>query len=704
MSDVVSDTITLRGAKDRGVLPLLVPFARAHLKRPFGFPKKVSQRVITNTLNHLHFTGATIYAHMAFPSTGQEFLVSVQPEPCTGRIFSARFPHSVSYDFSLFSFKELLHDDGQYVLSIPGKVVDQTKDILKIELPPSGIVLNTRQARRFQSSFIQAMLIWGSLNMPGALEDFSSSGLRIKVSGNTEGIRAAFESKERIQIILIKGSTLVYTGFGFISRFSEKEGAIVVTPSLQPLTRYAQRRYRHQRINITPTPRVELFHPLLNRTVSYDVIDLHTAGFSIKDRSDRLMFLPGMSFPNASMVFSGEFSIRFSAQTVYSRDLRGGMTRLGFSITDMDPASYRRLFNILTRAEDPHSLALGKVSTEALWQFFFRSGFVYPEKYLCIARRKEHFQKMYDHLYNNCPELFASITYQQNDEIYGHVSLFKAYPRTWWVQHLAALPMGNRRTGLNVLNNILNFLDGFHRMSSAGMDYLVFNYRPDNRFPNHFFGGVCRALNDPRMCSVDISAYVMHHLPETIDPLPAGWEIRPCMHDDIGALHGAYHNHSQGLFIESLCLDDRDESIWNTYRNHGLTRSCSAYVLDKDGDRKAFFVVERSDQGLNLSDLLNSIRIFLPRKEPKSMPWDILRTAIGHLAHEFGAPDVVLQVFPQDYCSAAGIPVKKRYCTWIAKTRYFDPHFDAIKEMTRFNHLKFLKSLALDLLGLRRRP
>lgn len=86
------------------------------------------------------------------------------------------------------------------------------------------------------------------------------------------------------------------------------------------------------------------------------------------------------------------------------------------------------------------------------------------------------------------------------------------------------------------------------------------------------------------------------------------------------------------------------------------------------------------------------------------MPWDILKTAIGHLAHEFGAPDVVLQVFPQDYCTDAGIPVKKRYCTWIAKTRYFDPHFDAIKEMTRFNYLKFLKSLAMDLLGLRKNP
>ncbi len=65
-----------------------------------------------------------------------------------------------------------------------------------------------------------------------------------------------------------------------------------------------------------------------------------------------------------------------------------------------------------------------------------------PDKYRCISQYKETFKGTYEHLYHHCPEIFSSLTYQMNDQIYGHVSIIKAYPSTWMVHHLAALPMG----------------------------------------------------------------------------------------------------------------------------------------------------------------------------------------------------------------------------------------------------------------------
>jgi hypothetical protein len=474
----------------------------------------------------------------------------------------------------------------------------------------------------------------------------------------------------------------------------------VLFPISSPLKRYHERKYRSPRLNLIPSPSVVFEHPFISKGVQYDIVDLNTSGFSIEEKSDRVLFISGMIFRDMEIVFSGEFSLRCSAQVVYSRKQLRGITKFGFLIIDIDPATYTRLFNLLTRTDDPHSLASAKVSTDSLWDFFFRSGFIYPEKYQCISQYKENFKDVYEHLYHNCPEIFSSLTYQMNEQIYGHVSIIKAYPSTWMVQHLAALPMGTKRTGLFVLNQILNYLDGFHRMPSIGMKYLVFNYRPDNKFPNYFFGGVCRNLNAPHMCSVDQFAYLTYSLPETTTSLPAGWGIRACERDDITALHEAYGRHSQGLMIEAFCLGSNDTTLWNTYEQLGLKRSCSAYVLTQDGDRMAFFIIDQSNRGLNLSDLLNSIKIIMPYPDPKVLPWDVLQSSISFLGRGYNTPNVVLQVFPSYYLDAADVHYPKKYCMWIAKTKYFDPHFDAIRQMTRFKYIKFIKSIIEESLGL----
>jgi hypothetical protein len=676
------------------------PFAGIHLDLRFGSQERLSQRAIINTLNQLHFSGKSTFAHMTFKSTGEEFLVQIKPEPCINEHFSCLLPQSTSFDFSHFTFKNLIIDDGKNILLIPGKMESISKERLKMVLPTSGTILGTRQAKRFQSSFINVELNAHAHEINGTLHDFSASGLRVVLNKEFERYDA-LSIDDHIKIVLRRGDRVVYSGPGIIKRISARFHSVVIIPSRDPQLKYVQRVYRHKRLKISPTPRVEFYHPIMDRIVAYDILDLNTAGFSIQERSERLLFLPGMSFEHVNLVFSGEFKLAFSARAVYMKDLRHNMAQIGFSITDIDPSDYRRLFNVITRADDPHSLALSKVSVDSLWDFFFKSGFIYPEKYRCISRSQKHFQRIYEKLYNECHDLFVGLTYQQNDEIYGHVSLFKAYPRAWMVQHLAAIPMGKKRTGLYVLNNILDFLDGFHRMKSVGMDYLIFNYRPENKFPNFFFSGVYRTLNAPHMCSIDTSAYVMYQVPQTLKDLPAGWNLRPCEEKDIQHLHEAYHKHSPGLLIDSFCLDKRDDPVFfETYRKYGLKRSVTPYVLQKDGTDKAFFIVERSDRGLNLSDLLNSIRIFLPDTSPEFMPREILQIALSYLGQEYNSPEIVLQIFPVEYCTKAGINFKKRYTVWIASTGYFDPYFDAIRKMTKFKYIKYVKSRIFDMLGL----
>jgi hypothetical protein len=204
------------------------------------------------------------------------------------------------------------------------------------------------------------------------------------------------------------------------------------------------------------------------------------------------------------------------------------------------------------------------------------------------------------------------------------------------------------------------------------------------------------------MCSVDEFAYLTQRMPKGETVMPAGWIIKACNQDDLAALHEAYHRHSPGLMIDSFGLEVDDHTLWDSFGSRGLTRRCTSYVLTRDNRRVCFFIVDQSDQGLNMSDLLNSIKVIIPDPDPQYLPWHILLGFLSRLGKEYGTADIVLQVFPSSYLDNAGVHYPKKYCLWIAKTSYFDPYYDAIRKMTHFSVLKYLKSYIETKLGLRK--
>lgn len=692
----------IKGNMERSLLTVGYgrPFRRSDLKRSFLAKKKIDRKHFINILNYHNFMNTQVFAFIQYPNTKEEFLFSIQPGPCRGDLVSCSAAERMQGSMDAFEIRGIIVDNGDTVVVMEVEPVDRTPISFTARIKKSATMYQTRQVKRHPCIMVEAIIKFAEKTVYGSLREFHPSGLRIEVKKEFSREIELLKPGDKLTAYIIKDGERIYSGIAKLIRVELSTNIIVLNPLNTLSSKYEERKYRNTRLSPVPSPRVAFEHPLIARRVVYDIIDLNTSGFSIAERSERVLFIPGMVFRSAEIIFSEEISLRCSAKVIYGRKQWGGMTKFGFAITDMDPITYTRLFNLLTRTDDPHSIASSKVSMDALWEFFFSSGFIYPDKYRYINEYKDTFRKIYEHLYHHCPEIFSSLTYQRNDQIYGHVSIIKAYPSTWMVHHLAALPMGRKRTGLYVLNQILNYLDGFHRMPSIGMKYLVFYYRPENKFPNYFFGGVCRILNAPHMCSVDEFAYILHILPTETKTLPVGWDLCRCTREDFAALHNAYRNHSPGLMIEAFDLENHDKSLWNTYKKLGLKRECSTYMLTHDGDRMAFFIVDRSERGLNLSDLLNSIKIIIPHIDHKMLPWHILEDVITLLGKEYNTDDVVLQVFPSAFLDAAGVNYPKKYCMWIAKTKYFDPHFDAIKRMTKFKYIKFIKSLIESMLSL----
>ncbi len=83
---------------------------------------------------------------------------------------------------------------------------------------------------------------------------------------------------------------------------------------------------------------------------------------------------------------------------------------------------------------------------------------------------------------------------------------------------------------------------------------------------------------------------------------------------------------ADGILVDALCLDSQKrsaESIGDTYKKYGPGRVCTAYTLSHGNNPQAYFVVDRSDKGVNLSDLINSIKVIVPRNSSVPFPSSI---------------------------------------------------------------------------------
>ncbi len=221
--------------------------------------------------------------------------------------------------------------------------------------------------------------------------------------------------------------------------------------------------------------------------------------------------MPGMIIPDLEIRYAGMLKMTCDAQVIYRRKVGKGTGSLrsghpGYGFPDLPPP---QPYHGPCR-EIPMPRFASEVEMDALWEFFFDTGFIYPKKYHLLQSCREEFKETYRKLYQEDQEIEAHFTYEKNGRIYGHVSMFRAYQRAWMVHHLAARPMNGKRTGLTVLKNVLRFFDGLYRYPSIRMDHMIFYFRPENHFPNLFFGGFARDFGNPRGCSLDLFAYMSH--------------------------------------------------------------------------------------------------------------------------------------------------------------------------------------------------
>ena len=121
-------------------------------------------------------------------------------------------------------------------------------------------------------------------------------------------------------------------------------------------------------------------------------------------------------------------------------------------------------------------------------------------------------------------------------------------------------------------------------------------------------------------------------------------------------------NNSIALLVDALGLAEEDsggESLEEVYSRLGFLRTKTAYSLTHKGDLHAVLIVNQSDLGINLSELLNCIKILVIT--PEELPWNVLSTAIAQLTGIYDMERVPVLFYPSNYVEAKKVPYEKHY-------------------------------------------
>jgi len=640
--------------------------------------RKITLDHLINRLNFVNFQDGRIQLHFSSQDSGRSWLIPAFPLPCSGPVLECVWSGE-PVDASLSKTHELkciLVPHGEKFIQAIPRVIEIQPGGCRLALPEISREISHRRIERQRCQNITVQLVQNSSTFSGSLLDFTSSSFRVELTAVPPQRFDWIDATLPVQVIFHSCRQTLYSSECPILRTTPGRDthSYVLEPLRHEIQRYRKSEFRSDRQVLNPSPNIIFGHPLTQRRVDLKVVDLSGSGFAIEEDETASVLLPGLILPEVALCFGNIFKIRCSVQVVFRKPLTGPekrqRVRCGLALIDISAQDHIKLLGILHQVKDRNAYICNDIDLDALWDFLFETGFIYPAKYALIEKNKKDIKETYAKLYQHSPDIARHFVYQDNGVILGHMATIRFWERTWLIHHHAARKSALPRAGLVVLDQIGRFVHDTFRIHGLHMDYMVCYYRPQNRFPSRVFGGVARYINDPRSCSVDPFAYL--RIPDAVNTpcvLPAGWEIEPATQEDLEHLAFFYAHASGGIMVKAIDLDPggrREEALCQEFRNYGFKRERHLFALRANGRRKALIVVNISDIGLNLSDLVHCLNAFI--LEPHGLPPEILYSAMRQTLRATGEQQIPALIFPLSYAEENGLPVEKVYHLWAFHT------------------------------------
>ena len=658
--------------------------------------KIIKQKELINLWNSHHFADGMVYVQLHHPQYKENILVWAHPEPCGNGSMTCRWPEESRGITQNADILNIIFTDGLSVFLIPTRLKDVQKDYFTIHLPEKGYALGQRRAKRYLCQGIEVVVVQNGFWAQGRLVDFSALAFSVEVSPEPAGSFRWFRAESLSTIHLYRSEQIIFSASCNLIRQTSDQLArdMVFAPETSKTSGVLKKKSRSSRVRVTPMPNITFDHPATRGKIQLDVYNLSTSGFAVYLSAEEDVLMVGMIIPDLTINYADALKIQCKVQVLYRCEDKKEGIHYGFVIRDMDVVNYDRLSHIVINVIDPHVHVADEVDVNQLWEFLFESGFIYPKKYKQVKTHRQLIKETYRKLYRYNPEIITQVTYQRNGRIYAHMSWVRSYERTWMVHHFAARPFKGRHIGLQFLKQTMRYFDGYYRLPGVGMDYMMFYYRPENKFPDNFFGGFARHFNDSRACSLDRFSYLSYPTSCENQQLPVGWSLESFMPSDIDELDRFYNNVSGGLLLDVLRLDREQEdveSLSQMYARHGLKRDYQSFSLKEKGMLKAVLIANQSDPGLSLSDFLNGIKIIV--NDEAGLLWEILSAAISQLVGRYTIDKIPVMIYPSSYLETKGVPCEKHYNLWILSAHYGREFCEYMTASTRMRLKLLIRTL-----------
>ncbi|RJP86083.1 MAG: PilZ domain-containing protein [Desulfobacteraceae bacterium] len=657
--------------------------------------KSIKKKALVNQLNHIHFKNETIRINFKHIRDGHAISFYATPQPTFGIRLVCLWQElpDVSHLLTTYKFHNFIVINHQNITTVHAELRGISNKGICLTLPEKSTQTTSRKIKRYPCENLDAQLIQNGIIFLGALIDFSANSFKIQIKSSPTESFQWINTKDNLNLILSNGKGTIYSGQCHIIKQQGCSGrkTIILQPVHETIQRFNPQVFRSKRLALTPSPDIFFTHPLSHTFINLKIIDLSGSGLSVEDDENSAVLLPGMIIPSMTLNFAGSFNFHCKAQVVYRKlvetDSQKPVVKCGIAFLDMNPEDHMRLLSLLHQTVNKNFYICNEVDMDDLWTFFFASGFLYPRKYAFIHESKQKIKTTYERLYTKNSNIARHFTWQKKGEILGHLSMLRFYQNTWLIQHLAAIASKDQlRIGIEILNQIGSYAYDCHRLYSSHMDYLICYFRPENQFPNHFFGGVARSIKNPKACSIDTFVYYHYRKSAiTMPDLPEDWTLTTPGYTDLTAFENYYENRSGGLMLDALDLIPEDEEMTqrhdlsSEYSKIELKRERRLYALKHNNQLRAVFMLNVSNFAVNLSDLTNCISVFVV--DPENLPAAILTAAVSSLSEHYKEKKFPVLLFPAEYATMHCLKYEKLYDLWTLNMQHTDDYFK------NFNHL-----------------
>jgi len=656
--------------------------------------KQLSKEYLVNKLNFTNFQDSTILINFKHKKYDLSISFHARPKPCSGNKLDCLWVETDEINEKLHSYKfsNFFVIDDTKLLSVTPEVSGINDEGISFTLPETCYEISSRKVARHSCEAINVQLIQNSSFFYGTLTDFNPVSFCIELKIVPPQTFQWLNKNLNVNIILSNESETLYAGECKILKNTRghKTRQYVLEPVECQIQRYKQKDHRSKRQKIIPSPDIIFRHPFTKKLVTLKVIDISGSGFSAEEDENSAVLLPGMIIPELELNFADKSMVKCKAQVLYRQiscgDQSGIRVKCGIAVLDMQLEDSMKLLSILHQEKEGNSYVCNRVDMDALWDFFFETGFIYPDKYEFIQNNKRQIKDTYEKLYTQHPNIARHFIYQDKNRILGHVAMLRFYENTWLVHHHAARKSSPNRAGLIVWNQLGDFIYNCHRLYSLHMDFIMMYYRTENKFPSRVFGGTARYIKNPKKCSMDDFAYF--HYKNTLcikHGLPGQWELTETRREDLEELKSFYEHGSGGLMLSALDLEpdmvDLDE-LSKEYQKLGFKRERLIFSLKKSNDLKAIIMANISDIGLNLSELTSCIKVII--LDSSDLSREVLNKTLLLLTEIMKRKEISVLLYPVSYAEKELVSYEKIYRMWILDMQYIDNYFRFIKRLLRF--------------------